>query len=357
MRFSYILFLFISISTLAQTPLYEYVNMEYTSDIPTNLNNSRSAVIINMPNKKGEFTELGDWKALASAAYSGFVKMKLDAIFCVNQVDLQSSTSSYETFVETFNKRRIKNLIFVTQNKNGFEIIVTAFKGTSSLLSNNQTAYRVSSEKLKDALLSLGREIRRAELEQGNFLIPDKPSFLSGKSIIEKTQLKNYPGQLRRSVLAVERFSKMPDSDGNEEVSNKISAYNAAIDLKNQELDSIMKSYPYKYVMVDPMSDEELLRNRHQFILRSITGSTSGVRKMLEFDVVPSETDFVSMIPIMPDRTTIKTIPRNAIVTKFYVKQNISKNVHVGEWDADDTWQAALKNMIGNLSQRLVIKK
>lgn len=356
MRFLFIIFLCLSIGSPAQTPLYEFVTLNYTSAIPLELNSSRSAVIISVPNKTGEFVELGDWKNLAEQAHSGFVTMKVDAIFCINQIDFNASNSSYQNYLDILNTRKIKHLIFVTKKENQFEIIVTEYKSGTQLLVNGQSAYRVISESLKEALLSLGKEIRRAELVQGNFLIPEKPSFLSGRSIIEKSQLKNYPGQLRRSVLAVERFKKMPEAKESDEALEKVRNYNAIIDSKNAELDSIMKSYPYEYVMIDPMSDENLLRNRHQFLVRSVTGSCASVRKMLEFDVVPTENDFVSVIPIMPDRTSIKTIPRDAIVTKFYVRQNISKNVHVGEWDADTTWQSALQNMIGNLSQRLVIK-
>ena len=72
---------------------------------------------------------------------------------------------------------------------------------------------------------------------------------------------------------------------------------------------------------------------------------------MLDYNITQGETDFVSIIPIMPDQTKAKPIPKDAIVTKFYVRQNISKNIHVGEWDADTSWQAALNNMIGNLIQ------
>lgn len=356
MRFSLVLLLFIVFQSTAQTPLYELVGLEYTSSIPTELNNSRSAVIINVPTNLGEFTKEGDWKKLAEDAHAGFVKMNVDAIFSISQLDLTASNSSFQNYLDIFSRRKIKNLIFVTQKDNSYEIILTENKNTTELLTNGQSAYRVQSESLRAALLTLGKEIRRSELVQGNFLIPDKPSFLSGRSIIENTQLKNYPGQLRRSVLAVERFRKIPEPSTNDEVLKTVQAYNANIDSKNIELDSIMKSYPYDYVLIEPMSDEDLLRNRYQFLARSITGSAASVRKMLEFDVVPSETDFMSVIPIMPDKTSIKAIPKDAIVTKFYVRQNISKNVHVGEWDADDTWQSALKNMVGNLSQRLVIK-
>ena len=62
-------------------------------------------------------------------------------------------------------------------------------------------------------------------------------------------------------------------------------------------------------------------------------------------------TDYISTIPIMPDQTKAKPIPRDALVYKFYIRQNISKNIHVGVWDADITWQDALRNMIGNLIQ------
>ncbi|MEQ9305506.1 MAG: hypothetical protein RJQ14_16465, partial [Marinoscillum sp.] len=141
-----------------------------------------------------------------------------------------------------------------------------------------------------------------------------------------------------------------------ENVLANVIAYNQEIRTKNRELEKIMRSYPYEYVMIDPMSDDELKRNRYQFLLRSTHASAKSVKQMLDYEVLPSETGFVSVIPIMPDQTKVKTIPKNALVYKFYVRQNISKNVHVGEWDADTTWHQALNNMIGNLSQELNIK-
>ena len=134
-----------------------------------------------------------------------------------------------------------------------------------------------------------------------------------------------------------------------DELLAKIDEFNKRIIEMNTELERLIKRYPYEYVIIDPMSDDDLLRNKHQFVLRSINGQCQTLREMLDYTVNPSETAFISVIPELPDQTRVKPIPRNALVYKFYIKQNISKNVHVGEWDADETWQEALNNMIGNL--------
>jgi hypothetical protein len=214
--------------------------------------------------------------------------------------------------------------------------------------------FYVKAEDLYTLLVKTGKEIKRADLEQENFLIPDHPELLGGLSIVEKTALHNYPGILRRSSLAVERFARL-DTGGisDPEVKARIHRYNQQVEAANEELAQIMKTYPYEYKLIDYMSDDDLKRNRYQFVLRSVRASAEIVKKMLDYEVLPSETDFISIIPILPDQTRTKTIPKDALVTKFYIRQNISKNVHVGEWDADSTWQEALSNMIGNLIQEL----
>lgn len=356
MRLLPIVLLLLSISISGQSPLYQLVDLKYITEIPTTLTNSRSAVIVTNPDINGEFRKIGDWKIIANKAHEAFVKMKIDPVFYINLYDLNASASATESFVEIFNQRKISNFIFITETTIGFQIVIAPNKNGKELLIHGQIAYSLEAESLNSVLLMLGKEIRRSDQTLGNFLIPEKGAFLSGVSIIENTQLKNYPGQLRRSVLAVERFKKLPEpKNGSESVLENVQNFNLQIDLNNAELESIMKLYPFDYVIIDPMSDEDLLRNRHQFLVRSVTGSAASVRQMLDFTIVPSENNYVSVIPIMPDKTSIKSIPSDAIVTKFYVRQNISKNVHVGEWDADETWQLALKNMIGNLTQRLNI--
>ena len=355
MRVVFCCFLFYFLFTSsAQIPLHDYQPLNESLIPPEDINSSRSLVIIHVPDTWAEgFRGTGEWEKLGEAAHPSFVTMGIDPILYINHYDLVASTTSQIIYAELFRKREVKNLIFITRYDNGmFMLTMLPFNGTKNFISDHSPAFRVKGTKLDEVMLKTGREIRRAENDIRNFLIPEHPTFLSGLSIIEKLPLKNYPGILRRSTLAVERFAKMilPEGVG-EGFKEKIDSFNMAVDKKNEELELLMQNYPYDYVMIDPMSDEDLLRNRHQFILRSIRGQAKTLREMLEYKVNPSEAGFTSTVPVMPDQTYTKRIPKNALVHKFYIKQNISKNVHTGRWDADETWQQALFNLIGNLIQ------
>lgn len=353
-----ILFLSIVGFGSGQTPIYDYVSFNKTLKVPTNLNSERSAVIFSVPNKDGDFIEVGEHEKLLSQVHKAFVTMGIDAIFYLNEINFTASYNAKNSYVELFNTRKIKNIIFLTQAEGRFEFLMAPYDGTSRLIKDGGDVFYLESNELYSLLLNVGKEVRRADQELYNFLIPEKPNYLQGLSIVEKTLLKNYPGILRRSKLAVERFTPL-DSVGisNPEALQNVKEFNREVAKKNQELEAIMASYPYEYVLIDPMSDDDLRRNRYQFLLRSVSSSAGVVKQMLDYDTSPTETGFVSVIPVMPDQTRVKTIPRNAIVYKFYIRQNISKNVHVGEWDADVTWQEALKNAIGNLTQELNVKK
>lgn len=335
---------------LGQLPLYEYRDLDKSLKVPDDINRERSAVIILVPNEVNEFTTVGNWKKVAMEAHKAFITMGVDAILYINHYDLMASSSSKESYASLFQRRQVKNLIFITLENDSYELMIAPFSGNSRFVQNKAPVFYVQDLEMYGLLLKTGKEIRRADHEIFNFLIPEKPNFLGGISIIEKTQLKNYPGILRRSTLAVERFAPMIIPEGiNDDLKSKIEVYNADISEKNQLLETLIQQYPYEYVMIDPMTDDDLLRNKHQFILRCISGQAQTLRRMLDYSVDPNETDFVSIIPILPDQTRAKPIPKEALVHKFYIKQNISKNVHVGEWDADVTWQSALTNMIGNL--------
>lgn len=344
--------------SFGQKALYDFRKINYTNELPKGLNTQRSVVIVGVNNEQSEFEQVGNWKALAEKAHKAFVQMGVDPIVYLNNYTLLAGNASQESYSQLFTKRKIKNLIFLNQSATHFEIGVIPFSTEGDIIKEGSDAYFLSRETLYDLLLEFGIEIKRSNVAKTNFLIPEKPTFLSGISIVEKQQLKKYPGQLRRSKLAVEKFSKMSVSgSADDQLQKKIDAYNASIEQKNTILEQILQEYPFEYTFIDRMSDEDLLRNRHQFVLRSIYGEAYAVREMLEYKVNPSETAFASLIPIMPDQTVVKTFPKSALVHKFYVKQNISKNVHVGEWDADDTWEKALRNYIRHFMQYLEKQK
>lgn len=353
MRPAFLIFFFASaVFVSAQTPLYEFLSFEESLVVPEKINSERTAVIVHVPDEMASFRKVGDWEEVSRKAHRAFVTMGIDAIFYLNHYAIAISEKSKTRYRDLFNKRGIHNIIFLTQDVDGYEMLMGEYSGTTSFISVNKPVFFYRDKLLFDVLLQVGKEVKRADYEEENFLIPEKPNFVGNISIVEKSLLKNYPGILRRSKLVVERFEKLdPPEKSNAIIDEKIAAYNEEIEQKNLAFEQLMESYPYEYEFIDAMSDEDLLRNRYQFVLRSVGGQASTLRQMMKYKTSNSETDFVSTIPIMPDQTKAKPIPRDAIIHKFYIRQNITKNIHVGVWDADVSWQDALRNMIGNLIQ------
>ena len=354
MRRILFLFLFIALHcfSFAQTSIYEFRDLEEGSFIPTDLNSTRTAVFISMQPKNGSFYSEADWKDFSAQVHNYLYKMGIDVIIYINSNDFSSGNSTRNFYQTTLSTRKIKNLIFVTESKDGIEILCTPYNGKPSLISNNQKAYKRSSAGLHRVMIDFGREIKRTENPMQNFLIPDKPTFLDALSIVEKSNLKNYPGQIRRNKMAVEKFSKVATPENaSPELTSRINRFNQQVENNNQELEELLKDFPYQIEFVDYMSDEDLLRRRFQFVLRNLYSSGESIRSMLKYEPSSSDAGYVSVIPIMPDNTSIKTFPKNALLHKFYIRQNIAKNVYVGEWDADVSWQKALTNFIGNMTQ------
>lgn len=353
----FIFFSFFGFSLLGQSPIYDFISFNEGLNVPKDLNSERSVVIFSVPDKINEFKKVGDYESMISKIHHAFVKMGVDVVLYVSELNLTASHSALLSYVEIFNNRRIKNIIFVTQKNEQYELLMAPFSENKQFINEGANVFYMKKDDLHTLLLNVGREIRRADQPLKNFLIPEKPTYLQGISIVEKTLLKNYPGILRRSKLAVERFTYLDTTNiTDSKILNRVKVYNEEIKQKNMELEQIITAYPYEYELIDPMTDDEMKRKRYQFLLRSVRSSAKSVKQMLNYDVLPSETDFVSVIPVMPDQTRTKSIPKDALVYKFYVRQNISLNVHVGEWDADITWQEALNNMIGNLTQELRTK-
>ncbi len=357
MRFFFFLLLTISLlSSIAQPFLpYHFFSFEKTLILSKQLNNQRSAVIFSVPIETGEFDRRGEYEKMIHQAHEAFITMGIDAVVYLNNLNLVSGSRSLNSYLDILQKREIRNVIFLTKKETGYEILIAPFSDSNKFIKEGSDVFYLENQDLNALLLKLGKEVRRAELEKTNFLIPENPYLLEGISIVENRLLKNYPGILRRSKLAVERYTYL-DSTNVEDVGvlERIRKRNEELKKQNQKLEAIMNAlYPYEWEMINAMSDDDLKRNRYQFVLRCVSGSAKSVRQMLDYEVLPTETDFISVLPVMPDQKRVKILPKEAIVHKFFIRQNISKNVHAGEWDADVSWQEALHNMIGNLFQEL----
>ncbi|MEQ9402322.1 MAG: hypothetical protein RIM99_01945 [Cyclobacteriaceae bacterium] len=348
---SFVAVILTSFFAFPQSPVYTYKDLKGGGRIPENINSARTAVFVNVPSVNNGLLE-GDWKKFCDQVHASLYKMRIDAVIYINEKDFLSGNSTRAFYESILSLRGVKNLIFVNPESSGIELVCAPYSESSALIKNNQEVYSRTSNSLSRLMLDFARDIKRAEYPMQNFLIPEKPAYLDALPIVEKSNLKIYPGQVRRSKLAVEKFSllSLPENAG-EELVQKINSYNAEVASKNQELQKLLESQPYDIEFIDYMSDEDLLRKRYQFVLRNLYASGESIQAMLKYDNQPSKAGFVSVIPVMPDNTTIKTFPRKALLHKFYIRQNIAKNVYVGEWDADQKWQDALLNYMGNMEQ------
>lgn len=350
-----ILFLFWSCLSwsLCSQSITQFNGFVITNKIAPELVSARSAVFVSLQAiRKDGFLIEANWKKFSDEVHGYLYKMGVDAVMYINQQDYMSGNSTIYPFLRVLKNRHVKQLIFINQQEDGFELICTAFDANKPLLTSQQEAYQNKNADLQRVMIEFARAIKKADHPIGNFLVPENPFFLEGISLVEKLTLKRYPGQIQRLKLAVERFMPLPSpEDASEELKQKIETYNLKISGKNEELGQIMAELPYETVLIDYMDDEDLLRNRYQFVLRNLHASGETIHSFLKDNIKPIHSGYVSIIPAEPDNTTIKTIPKDALVYKFYIRQNTIKNVYVGEWDADVQWQDALRNYLRNMMQ------
>lgn len=336
----------------AQSPLYEFRDLEKGNFIPNNINSSRTAVIVSVNPENSSPVVEGDWKKFSDQVHSALYRMSIDAVIYINENDFSSGNSTKNFYEDILSKRGVKNLIFVTQKNGEVELLCSPYSGGSNLISNSEKVYLNRTASLNRLMLEFAREVKRAENPIKNFLIPDRPTYLDALSIVENSNLKNYPGQIRRNKLAIEKFQEVAiPENASDELTAKINQHNSSVQEKNKALANLIEPFPYETELIEYLSDEDLLRNRYQFVLRNLFASGESIRSMLKYKVPLNEAGYVSVVPVMPDNTSIKTFPRKALLHKFYIRQNIAKNVYVGEWDADEDWESAFQNYMGNMIQ------
>jgi len=346
--FTLTLFLLSFSIAYSQLAIHKYRQLNLSLKAPENLINKKCAVIITVPDViSGDKKIAGEWKSTANDAHQGFVKMGVDALFYLNQYDLFASNGSISGYVEKFNRRNVDYLIFLDKSADGYEMYILPYSKSINLIKNGSSGFYSSDTRLNKLLITLGKEIKRSEMEKGNFLIPESPFMLTAISVIDDKRIARYPSQIRRNTIAIERFEKIKIPEGlTGERLNKLQNLNKEIDEKNIMLDSIMKAYPYKYEIIDRTTSQEMVRRRFQFVIRNIYGPIESVRTMLEFDLSENSEGYESTVPIMPDDVSYKKIQNGEIVYKFYIKQNISSAIYTGLWDADQNWEIALENYL-----------
>ncbi len=235
-------------------------------------------------------------------------------------------------FNQYFSKREIDNFVIVEKMPSAFRITTCLYSGDQKIIDPVKAVWRAQHEKLPEALRILYSTALNTYKKQ-NMLINDVPETDLVIPVIEGRRTEAFASDLKVDRLAVQKF-------GDE-----------ALD---RELEEIMKTYPFKYGMVESTIPEpDLRRQGYFYILRFVYSRGPVAKQLLGYEVNPGETAFVS-ISFDNGAERIKTIPSDTPVFKFYTRQIQFNNVYLGtRWDADVTWQQALNNFISGMKKTM----
>lgn len=340
-------------------PVFQFLSFD-PAHLPENIVSSRTAVIVSIP-LIGENNQRGNWEKLAEKAHDYFYRIGLDAVAYYYLDDVFAGSDVTKNVAANLNKRKIENLAFLVRQSGEYQLIITPFNGEENLVDFGQKAWKANGPELDPLLTALYRAIGRLGKENKNLLIIDQPEYFTDFGLVRSNRFEVYQSDLKLDKLAVPKFNKYEIPDGLAPQGpdfQLIARANQKVEQYNLELEQIMQEYPYEYEIVDlkEKSPEQLRNEGFQYLLMHIQSSAHSIKKFLNYPTEQSETDYVT-INFNQGGQILKTIPVGSLVNKYYVKHIYTGDIFLGSlWEADLTWQSALKNHIRGMKEELNIR-
>ena len=344
-----------------------YRFLDYGKGMPKSIVSGRSVILVQTPPLTENDRTNIDWRELASEAHESLTSAGVDAMAYYQLSDISASRESSDGFYNEFKSRQVKNIVVVSQvrakikNKQveRFIIVVTPFNGEPTLMNNGQSAWKTQNKTLDKALSKFSKAVAKTKGVRSNLLLADHPEFFNPPVIIKTKRKPVYPSDIKLDKLAVQLFTEVPVPDDvpggliNKSIVKEIEAYNRTVNAENQKLQKLMEKYPFRYELVNPnKNDVQLKEEGFRFVLKRINASGTSVKYMLGYEV-DEELESVFVTPIeQPTGLTLRSIPAQAPVFKYYLKQIYNNDIYLGDkWDADETWSSALEHFITNLTK------
>lgn len=348
----------------AELKMMTVLNSGITS-IPKDLLLSKSIVVISM--SKGDNKLRGDWKGLAKEAHFYVRKLGIDAVQYIYIDDLIGGYDIQRAITDQMNKRDIKNIFMLSKDEvNGrdqFIGVLTPYNNEPTLISNNQGAWKSQTSDLEILFRNLSRAIDNADLVLENLLIIDSPEYFRGVDIIRGKRFESLNTDLRIDRIAVPKFMDLPapensDTESTAKMVALINEENSKNLARNSQLEQLLIDYPYKFGIVPyEYEEKKLLTKGFQFVLLRINSSGRNVRKLLGYDINDDVNELITIRKDKEDNVSVKSIPIDGMVYKYYVKHINSGDIYLGEqWDGDDNWQDAFNNHFTEIIRKLKVK-
>lgn len=230
-------------------------------------------------------------------------------------------------------RRDITNLIIFQKDAGGYKVFITPFNVKDNFVEQNQYAWSGTDKVLDDLVKKI--YLASSRLKRENLLINDYP----------ETELTIDPIKGRRSEffaidLKVDQLAVPRTGDGE----------------KDKILEELFTNWPYKYKLTESgILERDLRKQGFLYVLCFIHTRGSVAKNLLGYETKDSETAIAS-VTYPNGLPQVKNIPADARVYKFYFKHIDSGNVFLGtKWDADTTWDQALKNHLMAFKSELKI--
>ena len=292
--------------------------LKLTEMPPAELLSSRSAVLFSSQYSQKELEEI----------QKGFQQIGVDAVSYVESERALAGRDLMNAYSRYFVKRNIKFLIFMKKDKQEYQFYFVSFNATSHWTDLDPSAWFVHSYNLSGILQTIYRSVISTQKRQ-NFLVNDYPERSGPLGAISGNARRdeNLAPNVRVLKLAVPKTG------------------DARADI---ELETYLKeNFQVKYELVEPnVEEKDLLQSGFIYMLRFIHAPGSLAKEILGYDMNKAESAFMSAS--YPGGTLqLKTIPSENTIYKFYIKHIEDDIFYLGlKWDADVTWQEALKNHV-----------
>lgn len=292
--------------------------------LPEKIMSGRSVVLYSPLLTKKEIDDLHT--GLVRSGIDAVVYFEIDRVFAGSDVE--------DAFNKYFSTREIECLVICDKQENKYSVTITPFNAKAGFVEPGQSAWSTSDAYLKEALMQLYSQALNTYKKE-NLLISEVPELNLSVNVFTARRTEAFATDLKVDGLAVQKFG----------------------DDRDAELEEIMKSYPFKYKLVDADIPEPELRKQGLFyILRFVHSRGPTAKALLGYEVREGETALVS-VTYDNGVERVKTIPAETPVYKFYFRQNEFNNVFLGtKWDADVSWQKGLQNFIMGFKRELRIE-
>jgi len=339
-----------------------FVFMDYQGVLPESIRSSKTIVLVNTSDVNPELPFQKTVEPMVNQAHKVFADAGIDVVGYYNLKQVLAGTDSQYGFSEAWKKREIENIIILSklvfqQKKKEvtrFVLLATTFNGLPSLFSNNQLAWKTQDKDFDKALSKLASAANK--YEKNNLLVSEQPEYFDDVKMVRGQHVEGYLTDLDFGKMAVPKFAIVeipnPKPDGliNNLIAKQVEESNSINVQNNQVLEEKMKSYDFEYEFVDSdISESELSKMGYSYKLLNLYSAGVDIKRLLNYKINEDRDTYTTQI-FTNGNLTIRSIPANGLVYKYYIKHLKTGNVYLGsKWDADETWSKALDHMLYNV--------